>query len=532
MKATYIDYSDTGSFSKTLLAYIAKESELRAFYGNSPDMDGFRKQLALKKRFPAANRAVLVKELETQYQSLLPETLHPVSENIRLLREENTFTVTTGHQLNIFTGPLYFIFKIVSTIRLAKELQKEFPENNFVPVYWMATEDHDFEEINHTRVHGKKLVWDTNKSGATGRMSTDDMEAVVRQYVGMLGLSENSSKLASIVKRAYLSKLSLADATRLLVHQLFQEYGLVIIDADRPNLKRLFSPIIEQDIIHGRSFKTVESTSAALQASGYQTQVNAREINFFYLTDEFRERMVRTDEGQFAVLNQQKVFSEAELREEISAHPERFSPNVIMRPLYQEVILPNLAYIGGGAEIVYWLQLKACFEEYGTPFPILVPRNSAMIADDSIASKIFRLDLTFKSIFKPEHILKQEYVKRHTKHRLNLRDEWMEFNAIFAKIKLRTHKIDPSLGPSTEAVKARLKKAINNLEKKLIRADKRNHQEGLLQIERLKEKLFPGGGLQERSENFAQLYIKFGDELVEELFRHFDPLALRFTVLY
>lgn len=532
MKATYIDYSDTGSFSKTLLAYIARAPELTNFYGNLPDMAGFRQQIELKKNFPQAHRKILADELQQQYQELSPDSSQPVGENIRLLGNEKTFTVTTGHQLNIFTGPLYFIFKIVSTIRLARDLKKEFPEYNFVPLYWMATEDHDFEEINHTRVHGKKISWDTQKISATGRMSTKDMEAVVKQFVGMLGLSENSSKLASIAEDAYLSGRSLANATRCLVHHLFQAYGLVIVDADRPNLKKLFAPIIEEDILKEKSFQAVEKTSKALQDAGYQTQVNAREINFFYLTDEFRERIVRNDEGLFAVLNQQLFFSEEELKKEISLHPERFSPNVIMRPVYQEAVLPNLAYIGGGAEIAYWLQLKANFEQYSIPFPVLMPRNSAMITDDTIAGKIFRLDLTFKSIFKPEQTLKDEYVRRHTKHRLNLQDEWMELNAIFAKIKLRTHKIDPSLGPSTEAVKARLKKAINNLEKKLMRADKRNHQDGLLQIERLKDKLFPNGGLQERSENFAMLYVKFGDDLVEELIKHFDPLALRFTVLY
>lgn len=532
MKATYIDYSDTNSFSKTLLAYIAKEPELKNFYGHFPDMEGFRQQIELKKNFPKSHREMLVKELQKQYGELQQDVTNPVAENIHLLGNENTFTVTTGHQLNIFTGPLYFIFKIVSTIRLAKDLKEQFPEYNFVPVYWMATEDHDFEEINHTRIHGKKITWDTQKISATGRMSTHDMEVVVKQFVGMLGLSENSSKLAHVVEKAYLTGRSLADATRYLVHHLFQAYGLVIIDADRPELKKLFAPIIEEDILKEKSFQAIEKTSIKLHESGFQTQVNAREINFFYLTDKFRERIVRTDEEKFGVLNQQQLFSEEELKTEISLHPERFSPNVIMRPMYQEVILPNLAYIGGGAEIVYWLQLKANFDQYGIPFPILVPRNSAMIADDTIAGKIFRLDLTFKSIFKSEHTLKEEYVRRHTKHRLNLQDEWMEFNAIFAKIKLRTHKIDPSLGPSTEAVKARLKKAINSLEKKLMRADKRNHQEGLLQIERLKDKLFPGGGLQERSENFAMLYVKFGNGLIEDLVKHFDPLSFRFTVLY
>ena len=529
MKATYIDYKDTNSFSKTLLAYLAGDEALKAFYGNSPTFDGFEKQLALKSDF--AHREVLGTSLKAQYAELLSEAPE-VAKNIDLLAQSNAFTITTGHQLNVFTGPLYFIFKIACAIRLAKDLKAKFPDKEFVPVYWMATEDHDFAEINNTRVYGKKIVWDVPGISGTGKMDTSSMEVVVKQYIGMLGLSDNSSKLSQIVEEAYLKGRNLADATRVLVNALFKQYGLVIVDADRKELKEVFAPIIQQDILEEKSFQAIYATSKELEEKGYSTQVHARECNFFYLTDDYRERIVKNEDGRYEVLHQDLYFSEEELKQEIATHPERFSPNVVMRPLYQEIILPNLAYIGGGAEIVYWLQLKANFDQYNVPYPILIPRNSAMVTDDAIASKIYRLDLTFKSIFKSTTALQNEYVRRHTTHRLNLRDEWMEFNAIFGKIKLRAHKIDASLAPSTDAVKARLKKAINNLEKKLLKADKRNHEEALVQIENVKDKLFPNGGLQERSENFATLYVKYGDGLINELIKHFNPLDFKFTILY
>ena len=529
MKATYIDYSDTGSFSKTLLAYLSKQPDLASYYGHFPDLDGFKKQIEAQKKFQ--HRELLVDQLKDQYAELLASSPE-VAENLERLKSNNTFTVTTGHQLNIFTGPLYFIFKIVTAIKLAQDLKERFPDQDFVPVYWMATEDHDFAEINNTRVYGKKIVWEEEGISATGRMKTDSMADVVKQYCNTFGLSDNSTKLTELVEEAYLSGLNLADATRRFVNSLFRAYGLVIIDADRAVLKKVFAPIIEKDILEENSWKHIEATSKSLEKAGFDTQVHAREINFFYLTDEFRERIVRLEDGRFEVLHQNIFFTEEEIKQEIKKHPERFSPNVVMRPLYQELILPNLAYIGGGAEIVYWLQLKANFDYYKTQFPILVPRNSALITDDSVAGKVFRLDFTFKSIFKPVNTLKNEYVRRKTKHRLNLQDEWMELNAIFGKIKLRAHKIDPSLGPSTDAVKARLKKAVNNLEKKLLKAEKRNHEDALIQIERVKDKLFPSGGLQERTENFAVLYIKYGDELFNDLLKNFQPLAFKFSVLY
>lgn len=528
MKATYIDYKDTNSFSKTLLAYLENDPQLIPFAGNRPTLEGFGRQIQAKAG--KTNRKVLVEALREQYAAV---DAHPdVTGNINALLDERTFTVTTGHQLNIFTGPLYFIFKIATAIRLAQDLKAEFPDYRFVPVYWMATEDHDFAEINHTQLHGKRITWETTAVSATGRMSTESMEATVREYQGFLGLSDNSTKLAQLIEAAYLGHNNLADATRHLVNALFGAHGLVIIDADKPALKKLMAPIIEQDVVGEHSHRTITQASSELKQLGFAAQVHAREINFFYLTDTYRERIVKSAADHYEVLHQPLSFNGATLKTEVMQHPERFSPNVVMRPLYQELILPNLAYIGGGAEIGYWLQLKRCFDHYGVDFPILVPRNSAMITDDNMAVKVLRLDLTFKSIFKTNEELKKEYVRRHTRHRLALNDEWMELSSIFSKLQLRAHKIDPSLGPSVSAVKARLKKALNRLEKKLLKADKRNHQDALIQIDRIKEKLFPGGALQERSENFGLLYVKYGDKLIQELIHYFRPLDFQFTIIY
>ncbi|MGO1650828.1 MAG: bacillithiol biosynthesis cysteine-adding enzyme BshC, partial [Sphingobacterium sp.] len=408
MKATYIDYKDTQSFSKTLLAYLDNEEALAPFYGNRPDWDGFQEQIKNKGENP--HRALLYHALREQYGESLLSSSPEVAENISRLSDSKTFTVTTGHQLNIFTGPLYFIFKIISTIRLAHDLKEKFPDYQFVPIYWMATEDHDFPEINHTRAFGKKVSWDLEETAATGRIATDTITETVKQYCNTFGLSENATQLTHLVQQAYRQGSNLADATRTFVNALFKRYGLVILDADRPDLKKVFAPIIERDILQSNSFKAIQNTSNALIDRGFEAQVHAREINFFYLTDDFRERIVPTDDGQFEVLNRNISWTEDSLKEEIQAYPERFSPNVVMRPVYQEVLLPNLAYIGGGAEIAYWLQLKASFDAYKIQFPILVPRNSALITDDQTAGKVFRLDFTFKSVFKSAEMLKNDFV--------------------------------------------------------------------------------------------------------------------------
>ena len=528
MKATYIEYKETHCFSDGIIRYLDDDPKLDQFQSYSPNIQGFNQLIAAKKA--GTNRKVLVEVFKDQYRSLAHPIHKNVIGNIDLLLKENTFTVCTGHQLNLFTGPLYFIFKIVTAIKLSRELKSKFPEQNFVPVYWMATEDHDFAEINHTYIAGKKISWDQDSGGATGRLSLEGIEKTVKEYLNVLGVSEHAKELGLLINEAYTKNKNLADASRHLVNGLFENYGLLILDADDSRLKKQFSEIIATDIIEQHSYRTINKTSEKLAEQGIDAQVNPREINFFYLLNNLRERIV-FENGAYQVLNTDIRFEKEELLNEISTFPERFSPNVVMRPLYQELILPNLAYIGGGAEIIYWLQLKQNFEYYQLDFPILLLRNSAILAAFKLESKMNRLDLGVIDIFKKPEDLKRDWVFQHSENRLNLSQEEQELQAIFEKLKTRSAKIDPSLGPSTEAVEARLRKALKNLETKLIKAEKRNFSDALSQIDLIKTRLFPKGGLQERSENFGLFYVKYGKGFIESLIENFEPLDLKFTIL-
>lgn len=529
MKATYIDYSETHSFSSTVLSYVSRDPKLRPFLFNFPSIPAFAERIENKK--DTCDRALLQKILKAQYKSLKNTRIpDKVLSNIELLSLPETYTITTGHQLNIFTGPLYFIYKIVTAINLARDLKAAYPDKNFVPVYWMASEDHDFAEINHVSIHGKSIAWHQEQKGATGKIPTTSIQSALREYQKVLGLSENSKKLALIMEEAYLEHDHLSEATRYLVNALFAEFGLVILDADHPELKKLFSPIIAEDIIYKNSFRIISETGKQLTQEGFSTQATPREINFFYMTEGLRERIVE-HEGDYLVLNTDIRFTPSQLREEIILHPERFSPNVIMRPLYQEWILPNLAYVGGGAEMVYWMQLKANFDYYDVSYPLLVLRNSALLTRENFNSKLGRLQLNVRDLFSDTSALQKEWVLRHTHHELSLSDEKNEFRALFEKLKLRAYKVDPTLAPSTEAVKTRFEKALDNLEKKFIKAEKRNHEDALSQIEALRNKYFPGGALQERTENLGLFYVKHGEQLIVELIKHFKPLDFKFTII-
>jgi len=526
MQAKYISYQETGSFSKLVLDYINDENQLKAFYSYRPDMEGLTK--AIEHRNFLGNRETLVKVLQDQYQHLQPNK--SVTKNIELLGSANTFTVTTGHQLNLFTGPLYFIYKIVTTINLAIELKMAHPDKNFVPVYWMATEDHDFDEINHVSVDEKNISWIQQTNGATGRLSTKTVAAAVTAYKGYLGISKNGKRIAKLVEQAYLQHDNLADATRFLVNNLFEKYGLVIVNADDAQLKKQFTNIITEDIIQHNSAKNIDESSKNLEDLGYKTQVNGRDINFFYLIDNLRERLI-FEKGKYIVNHTDISFTEAELKAEIESYPERFSPNVVMRPMYQEVILPNIAYIGGGAEVAYWMQLKANFDFYKVDFPVLLLRNSALLIDKRSAQNLYHLGFSLEDIFLPVEELKNIWVKRNTTAQLSLADETRAINSIFDQIKLNAYKIDKTLSVSTDTAKQRTNHLLANLEKKLFRAEKRKHEMALLQIDNVKKRLFPNGALQERTLNIAPMYVNYGEDFLSSCIENFEPLGGDFTVL-
>lgn len=531
MNVNYLDYRQTKCFSTTIIRYLDHDPQLRPFISHFPTLEGFS-ELLKTKRLVETNRELLVEVLKKQYADLDLTNLTntKVLSNIDSLLHPNTFTVTTGHQLNLFTGPLYLIFKLVTTINLAEALATQFPDKKFVPLYWMATEDHDFEEINHTFIRREKIVWEHPAHGAVGPLQLNDIERVLQAYASLLGSSEHAQKLVKLVEQAYTQHSTLAEATRYLVHTLLGGYGLVILDANQPELKRTFSPIVLQDIVQQNSFKCINRSSHQLENVGIDIQGHTREINFFYLKDQLRERLVLKN-GLYQVLHSNLVFDQEQLQQEVQNHPERFSPNVMMRPLYQEHILPNIAYIGGGSEIAYWLQLKSNFEYYQLDFPILVLRNSALIINQKQNAQLKKLGLRIIDLFDSIQTLQKKWVFSHTQHPLTLNQEWQELSIIFEKIKTQASPIDVSLVSSTEAIKARLHQALLRLEKKLLKAEKRNHREALSRIDRLKNELFPQGILQERTENFGSFYARQGESFIQSLVESFRPLDFQFTVL-
>ncbi|RAJ98041.1 bacillithiol biosynthesis cysteine-adding enzyme BshC [Larkinella arboricola] len=517
MDCQYLPLTATGQFSTLFLDYISQKETLQPYYDRFPTLEAFAEQ-AKNRAFDEAKRRTLVEVLERQYQHI------PNKPDFSVLAQPNTFTVTTGHQLNIFTGPLYVLYKWITTVNLAKKLAETYPEYRFVPIYWLASEDHDFAEINHFTLFGKSYTWETEQQGAVGRMNPKELKAVFSQMPEKLFLFEE----------AYLKHDTLSDAVRWYVNELLGKEGLICLDADDADLKRLFAPVIKDELLHQPTSGIVTETSGQLEAMGYKTQVTPREINLFYLGDQLRERIVSetgADETvSYKVLNTELQFSQEELLTLLDEHPERFSPNVVLRPVYQEVILPNLAYIGGPSEVPYWLQLKGVFDHFQIPFPLLMPRNFALYVNPASARKMEKLGVLPEELFRDEVKLRRSYIERISEKSLDLSEQKVCLQQCFAEILNKSVRVDKSLEGAVLAEQARLMHTIDHLEKRLKKTEERNYETTINQLMTLKHKLFPNGGIQERTENYLNFQLN-DPQFIQKLLTVFDPLAYQMMVL-
>lgn len=527
MNKHQIPYSDTGFFPDLILDYISKSPKTKEFYRHYPDKEGFAKQIEERSQKPI-NRQLLADVITEQTENL--KTSEKTRQNIELLRQDNTFTVTTGHQLNVFTGPLYFVHKIISTINLAEQLKKDFPDKNFVPIYWMHTEDHDFEEINHIHLFGKKVEWKGDYNIPAGYLDSTELKDTIAELSDILGDSENAQSLKSLFQKAYLEHTNLADATQYLANELFAEYGLVVFEPNDNRLKQLFSAQLKEDIFNQSNSPVVAKTNAVLDSKGYKTQVNPREINCFYIDSNTRGRIVQEGDT-FKVLDSDKQFTRNELEKLIEEQPHHISPNVVVRPMYQETILPNIAYVGGAGELSYWLQYKAMFAQNEVSFPILVLRNSVLIVNKGLANKIEKTGLAMKQLFMDTDLLVNEFVAQNTEQEISLDSEKQEISKTYETLQQKAEGVDPTLGPKVQAELASHIKAIEKLEDRLRKAEKTKFETSINQIRGVKDKLFPERSLQERYENFSQFYLQYGKGFIQSLKENLNPLEGGFTIL-
>jgi len=522
-----ISFEETKALNALAFDYIHKKENVKSFYEYFPDKKGFSK-IIRSNLYANTNRETLYKTLIKQ--SVLVENTNAKSlANIEQLKNKNVYTVTTGHQLCLFTGPLFFIYKIFSAINLAEELTRTFPENVFVPVYWLAGEDHDFDEVNHFNLYGKNIKWESNQTGAVGEFKTPELENIFPFFKQVMGDSANANHLVNLFERSYLRHKNLKLATRYLINELFGKYGLVTVDGNDPELKQLAKDIFRKDIFENIPAKKVNETIEQLKQLKYSNQVSPRGINCFLLEHGSRKRIEKL-EDVYRLAGTEKKFSKQELENIIDEHPEKISPNVVTRPLYQQTILPNIAYVGGPGELAYWLQYKSMFEEFKIQFPVLTPRSFVTIVDKNTKTKTDKLGFAIVDLFKDENeLIKQLQVQSN--NILELSEEEKKILEIYLSISEKIKGVDKTLVASVTAEEQKALKGIEVIMQKANRALKQRSETEINQLKGLKQKLFPTGVAQERFDNFSAYYSNWGADFFTFLKDHIQPLNFSHNVI-
>jgi bacillithiol biosynthesis cysteine-adding enzyme BshC len=524
LKSRTVSFASTGKFSPLVTQYTAQHPILKPFINRFPTVEAFRSQIE-EKAASYVHRQALVDALRRQYKAA--SLKQPA---IDTLEKENTYTITTGHQLCLFTGPLYVIYKLASAVKTARRLAEAYPEHSFVPVFWMASEDHDLAEANHFHIGQTRIAWHTEQQGAVGRMRTAGLETIATRLKQELGTGYRAGALVKLFEDAYLKHSTMAAATRWLVHKLFGNFGVVVVDSDDSNLKALAVPLFRRDLFDATTMQQVLSTNEQL-SQHFPIQAEVRRVNLFYLHDDLRERLVARDDGTFTTVSGSHTFGESQINELLLTHPERFSPNVLLRPLYQECILPNLAYVGGGGEMAYWIQLKGAFGAYHIPMPVFVLRNSALVLLPRSKALGKELQLLPEQAFADRRTLETLLLERLQLPHHNLERERTALQALYEEIASKMAGLSPNMERSARAAATRSMALLSALEQKMNRHERRKHADAIGKLERWYDALSPKGSLQERTHHFAAFYLAYGDGFIAQLIDLFEPFEGKFAII-
>ncbi|GAA5220395.1 bacillithiol biosynthesis cysteine-adding enzyme BshC [Membranihabitans marinus] len=521
------DFKSLEKFSKNDIAYAVQDEKLKPFYKFEPKSDNLLKVVAQRQKM-VVDRHVLVDEIKSQYSHFTDST--EIFNRIDLLKEENVYTIITAHQPNLMTGPLYFVYKCLSAIKVSSSFNEAESKYQTIPVLILGGEDHDFDEMNHFKLFGKTITWEDEQGGPVSRYNTDSLFPLIEEVKNILGDSANAQAIVKKIDAAFLPSLSYGEAMQRFVHSLLGHLGILVVNMDNRAFKTRMVPYMIDDVMNSTSYHIVNQTKEAFASAGFDPQAHVREINFFYFTENDRLRIEKTDKG-YQLVNGEKSWTEKELIDEIQQQPERFSPNVVLRPIYQEIIFPNLAYVGGGGEIAYWLERKSQFEHLEVSFPMLIRRDSFQLISQRDMDTLKEFEFTLEDLFLPDHQLTEKFLVKYGRDEIDLSENIGALDDIEKIIQQKVEVIDKSLVARIGAQFAKFKNDLNGIEKRLKKTEKQSHEKNLNKILKIKEKLYPGGGLQERSDNFMTWYILQGEEFFNVLLAAVDPFDTRVKTL-
>jgi len=522
----HISFEDIPQLSERDRAYQRQDQRLQELIVHEPVLSSFAKAIKAR-RTSTVDRELLVEVLTDQYQKMASSP--KVQENIKRLTGKNTYTVITAHQPSILTGPLYYIYKIASAISLAKQLNEEDLGITVVPVFITGGEDHDFDEIATMHLFNQDFSWKTDQVGATGRMNLDGLDDVLSDVKEKLGDNEYARDLKRIIDSSFEQAENYGQFMIMFTNELFKDYGLVVANMDDRRYKDVLLPYVLRDLVDKDSQRCVEKDQNTLEAQGFKRQAHAREVNIFW-HDGDRHRVVPVGKDTYRI--GEDIYTEDALTDLLKSDPNNISPNVVLRPIFQELIFPNLAYIGGGGELAYWLERNSLFAHWEIPYPMLIRRDSLHIIDKKTAKLIDGSDISIVKFFDREDHVLEAFTRSLSSEEINLQEEKKALNELYVKISEKLADIDPTLKKTALGEASKGVKSLDYLESKMLKAEKSKHEIQLNRVRKAKQKLFPGNNsLQERYDNFIPYYLKYGKTWISHIISIADPMDKSMKVL-
>lgn len=519
----YINRSEISAFSSFSANFHNQDLYNEFLQTPFTKLDDLNQQIQLKKQhYLDSTRTVLLEVLNEQLASIAS---HQQKDNLDLLAKNTTYTITTGHQLSLFASPLFFIYKIVHVAKLAKDFNEKNRENKIVPIFWLASEDHDFDEVKTAHLFGKKITWNSDQSGAVGRFNLNDFKEVFTQFSELFAGKE--AEINALLE--FPNDQNYGSYLQVLVSKLFAEFGVLVLNPDDKRLKQLFSTVIKKELLESPSFGAVEQINQLLKQAGLSPQAQAREINLFYLSEGKRTR-IEKDGSDFKIGSES--FSQDKILQLVELEPENFSPNVILRPVYQETILPNLCYVGGGGEMAYWIQLKGVFEAMNTVFPLIQQRVSLHLIDGAMQKRIDALPFEYLSYFEDPIELKKRFLAENAEENVDFSSVNSKFTDFQNEIKSSVLSVDQGLESWLSAEITRMQKQIETIEQRTLKQVKVKYEQQLKNIDFISERFLPERTLQERYFHFSH-FVPSGNysELFDKIYAELDPFEEKLIVL-
>jgi bacillithiol biosynthesis cysteine-adding enzyme BshC len=525
--------ASAGGYSDLFFDYLSDYRKVAPFFpGNFREPAEFEK-VAHTIHLSAAARDTVADVLEEQNRTFgaSPKSFA----NIALLRRPNTYAVVTGQQVGLFAGPLYTLFKTITAVKLASYLKTRFPALDFVPVFWLEGEDHDFAEMNHIGIltgenrpvtveylHGEALP--ERNLGPIGELVFN--EALTRTYdtlEGSLAPSEYTRALLERVRAHYRQGKSFNQAFAGWMASLFGDRGIVFISPNHPGLKRLLGPLFEREIVEFPKTSQLVITQSAELEKSYHAQIKAKSVNLFMFHKGGRY-LIEPRETDFSLKGTRHFIPKDELARIARETPELLSANVVLRPLCQDTLLPTVAYVAGPAEISYHAQLTPVYADLGIPQPIIFPRASASLLEERVQRAMEKYGLDVVEFFEDINKVTTRVVEQIAEVKLEqvFTNTSRRIHESLTELRFGLNEVDPTLLGALENAVTRIDQNVGVLKEKAIAAQKRRNETAVRQVERAANSLLPNGGLQEREINVLYFMNKYGPDVIDRLVAQLD----------